>query len=173
MVTDSQQEQRVVLFIRLLLLFNVQIPVITYVIAVVNSHSLTSLSFYLEINKTSIYLSLSVLSIFTTVYPTRCHRDPGDHPREPGAQGWGHTGQGANPSQGTITDTFTHHGQLRDANQPTMHASGLVKETGIPGGNPGSTGGTCKCCTHTAEAGIESPDSESNPLLMLLRNHKS
>ncbi len=59
-----------------------------------------------------------------------------------------HPGQGASPSQGTITYTLTHpfihYGHFRHAHQPTMHVFGLGEETGVPGGNPHSTGRTCK-----------------------------
>ncbi|KAK3534849.1 hypothetical protein QTP86_026703, partial [Hemibagrus guttatus] len=63
----------------------------------------------------------------------------------------------ANPSQGTHTHSFTHYGQFRDANQPTMHVFGPGEETGVPVGNPRSTGRTCKLHTHMAEVGIEHP----------------
>ncbi|KAF4086778.1 hypothetical protein AMELA_G00088300 [Ameiurus melas] len=46
------------------------------------------------------------------------------------------------------THTHTHYGQFRHANQPTMHVFGLGEETEVPGGNPCSTGTTCKLHTH-------------------------
>ncbi|KAK3521248.1 hypothetical protein QTP70_001543 [Hemibagrus guttatus] len=45
----------------------------------------------------------------------------------------------------------TQYGQFRDANQPTTHVFGLGEETGAPGGNPRSTGRTCKLYTHGRE----------------------
>ncbi|KAF4078371.1 hypothetical protein AMELA_G00198480, partial [Ameiurus melas] len=53
------------------------------------------------------------------------------------------------------TDTpisLPHYGHFRHANQPTF---GLGEETGVPGGNPRSTGRTCKFRTHVSPAGIE------------------
>lgn len=46
-------------------------------------------------------------SILCTVYHTQGRWDPGAYPRGLGAQGRGHPGQGANPSQGTITHIHT------------------------------------------------------------------
>ncbi|KAF4074980.1 hypothetical protein AMELA_G00229430, partial [Ameiurus melas] len=87
------------------------------------------------------------------------HGEPGAYPRNHRAQGRVHPGQGASPSQGTITYTLTHpfihYGHFRHANQPTMHVFGLGEETGVPGGNPRSTRRTCKLHTHMALAGIE------------------
>ncbi|KAK3557276.1 hypothetical protein QTP70_026278, partial [Hemibagrus guttatus] len=60
----------------------------------------------------------------------------------------GYTLGSANPSQGTHTLSFTHYGQFRDTNQPTMHVFGPGEETGVPGGNPRGTGRTCKLLTH-------------------------
>ncbi|KAK3544016.1 hypothetical protein QTP70_034018, partial [Hemibagrus guttatus] len=48
----------------------------------------------------------------------------------------------------SFTHAFTHYGQFRDANQPTMHVFGPGEETGVPGGNPRGTGRTCKLHTH-------------------------
>ena len=52
---------------------------------------------------------------------------PGAYPREHRAQGRVHPGQGANPSQGTLTYTFTHpfihYGHFGQANQTTVHMS--------------------------------------------------
>ncbi|KAK3560266.1 hypothetical protein QTP86_003983 [Hemibagrus guttatus] len=59
-----------------------------------------------------------------------------------GHQGRIHPGRSANPSQGTHTLSFTHYGQFRDANQPTMHVFGPGEETGVPRGNPRGTGRT-------------------------------
>ncbi|KAK3508268.1 hypothetical protein QTP70_018018 [Hemibagrus guttatus] len=44
--------------------------------------------------------------------------------------------------------SFTHYGQFRDANQPTMHVFGLGEETGVSGGNPQGMRRTCKFHTH-------------------------
>ncbi|KAF4075103.1 hypothetical protein AMELA_G00230800 [Ameiurus melas] len=85
---------------------------------------------------------------------TQGHKEPGAFHRKHQAQGGVHPGQGASPSQGTITYTLTHsfihYGQFIHANQPTMHVFGLGEETEVPGGNPGSTGRTCKLRTHMA-----------------------
>ncbi|KAK3551973.1 hypothetical protein QTP70_031490 [Hemibagrus guttatus] len=53
---------------------------------------------------------------------------------------------------------YTHYGQFRGANQPTMHVFGPGEETGVPRGNPQGTGRTCKL--HMAEAGLEPPTLE-------------
>ncbi|XP_053536387.1 uncharacterized protein tafa5l isoform X1 [Ictalurus punctatus] len=62
--------------------------------------------------------------------------ESGAYPSGLVAQGRGHPGRGANPSQGTIAHTFTHYGQFGHASQPTAHVFGLGEETGVPGGNP-------------------------------------
>lgn len=54
-------------------------------------------------------------SILHTVYPTQGHGDPGAYPKELRAQGRGHIGWSANPSQ----DRIRHYRQLGNANHPT------------------------------------------------------
>ncbi|KAF4075986.1 hypothetical protein AMELA_G00225230 [Ameiurus melas] len=80
----------------------------------------------------------------STAYLFQGHGELGAYPRKHRAQGGVHPGQGANPSQGTITHTLTHpfihYGHFRHSNQPTMPVFGLEEETGVPGGNPRSTG---------------------------------
>lgn len=52
----------------------------------------------------------------------------GVYPRRLKAQAGGHTGRGADPSQGKIS----YSRQIRDANQPVVHVFRLGEE---PGGN--------------------------------------
>ncbi len=108
----------------------------------------------------TMYLSFFIHpSIFNRLFLLQGRGEPGAYPRKHRAQGGVHPGQGASPSQGTITytltHTFIHYGHFRHANQSTMHVFGLGEETGVPGGNPRSTGRTCKLRTHMAPAGIE------------------
>ncbi|KAF4081199.1 hypothetical protein AMELA_G00158760, partial [Ameiurus melas] len=57
--------------------------------------------------------------------------EPGAYLRELGAQGRGHPGCGANPSQGTITHTHSH--TTDNLEMPAY--SGLGEETEVPRGN--------------------------------------
>lgn len=70
------------------------------------------------------------LSIFCTAY--QGSGEPGAYPGGLDAQGGGHAGRGANPSQGIIalklTHPFTHYGQFGNASQFTMHVFGLWEE---------------------------------------------
>ncbi|KAF4092642.1 hypothetical protein AMELA_G00023420 [Ameiurus melas] len=64
--------------------------------------------------------------------------EPGVYPRGLREQGGVHPGQGANSLEDTITPTFAH--PFGNANQSTAHVFGLGEETGVPRGNPRSTG---------------------------------
>lgn len=72
-----------------------------------------------------------------------------------------HHKQGECLSQGTITCTFIHHGQFRDASQSTIHNFGQTEETGVPGGSPQSTGRTCKQHARRTGLVIEPPAPEA------------
>lgn len=79
----------------------------------------------------TITLQLNLSSSFCTAYPTQCHVEPRVYPKGLRAQGRGCPGQGAKPSQ----ETITHSAQFRDGNQPTC--LGNSEETGQPEGNLG------------------------------------
>lgn len=86
-------------------------------------------------------------SIFCTAYPTQCRGEPGAYHKGLGAQRGGQRGPGASPSQGTIAHTT-------DNLEIPIRLQGLSLDWWWkpvePGGDPQSTGRTCKLPAHRA-----------------------